>query len=56
MRSGTAGVETACKGSFRLLFYLLRMAEEPRMQQLALEVRACACSCVRVCLGCHVGK
>lgn len=31
-------MEIACKGSFRLLFSLLNLSEEPRLQQLVLEV------------------
>lgn len=37
------GVEIACKGSFRLIFSLLNLQEEPKLQQLVLEVIAAVC-------------
>jgi DnaJ family protein C protein 13 len=37
-------VEVACKGSFRLLFFLLNLSEEPKLQQLDLEVIAAVCA------------
>ena len=38
----TAGVETACRGSFRMLFSLLNLSDQPALQQYVLEVHQCS--------------